>query len=344
MALVEQIANMAAMVREKFNSLTPRVLPSGGSAGQVLTKASAADYAATWQTPSGGGGGSSDPLDLAMTDVAAPAANTIRLYREEIAGKSMLAVRGSSGVGYPVQASMAHKPIATWNPPGNATTVPGVNGMPAMTVTGFTATARTIAATNRLTRTRRIGYVTAATAGAVGQFRANAAQYTIGDASGLGGFTFSIRFAITDTAPVSDARMFVGMKTSTTPTNVDPFTLTNCIGIAQVGGSNSLFLICCGASIVGASQTLLPAAFDASDTTALYELTIHSPRFESKVYWSVTRLDTGDVASDEIAGDAGTDFPGTTTLLCAPWCYRTNNTTALAVAMDFAPVYIETDI
>lgn len=41
------------------NALAGRSLPTGGTAGQVLTKSNAVDYAAAWQTPSGGGGGQS---------------------------------------------------------------------------------------------------------------------------------------------------------------------------------------------------------------------------------------------------------------------------------------------
>lgn len=34
-----------------------RLLPAGGTSGQVLTKATGADYDTAWETPSGGGGG-----------------------------------------------------------------------------------------------------------------------------------------------------------------------------------------------------------------------------------------------------------------------------------------------
>lgn len=40
-------------------------LPAGGTTGQVLTKASAADGDANWQTPSGGGGNTTG-LQIAM--------------------------------------------------------------------------------------------------------------------------------------------------------------------------------------------------------------------------------------------------------------------------------------
>ena len=61
------------------------------------------------------------------------------------------------------------------------------------------------------------------------------AQFTTGDGAGLGGFFYSCRFAFTDAATVSGARAFVGMSSSTsTATNVEPSTLTNSIGVAQL--------------------------------------------------------------------------------------------------------------
>lgn len=42
-------------------------LPVGGTAGQVLTKQSSADYDADWATPSGGGGGWDNPVSLPLS-------------------------------------------------------------------------------------------------------------------------------------------------------------------------------------------------------------------------------------------------------------------------------------
>ena len=57
MSLASRINDGFAAVRNKLNLMVPRLLPAGGSAGQVLTKASAADYAAGWATPASGGTG-----------------------------------------------------------------------------------------------------------------------------------------------------------------------------------------------------------------------------------------------------------------------------------------------
>lgn len=49
MSVVSRMADFAAAVRDKINLMVPRLLPAGGSVGEVLTKTSAADFDAGWQ-------------------------------------------------------------------------------------------------------------------------------------------------------------------------------------------------------------------------------------------------------------------------------------------------------
>ena len=58
MSLVSRVSAGFTAVRDKINLMVPRLLPAGGSAGQVLSKTSASDYATAWTTPAAGGGGS----------------------------------------------------------------------------------------------------------------------------------------------------------------------------------------------------------------------------------------------------------------------------------------------
>lgn len=67
MSLVSRVNDLAGTVRDKINTMMPRLLPSGGTTGQVLTKSSAADYAAGWSTPSGGGGGGAQQVFVQQT-------------------------------------------------------------------------------------------------------------------------------------------------------------------------------------------------------------------------------------------------------------------------------------
>lgn len=57
MSMASRMSLFADAVREKFNLMTPRLLPAGGTTGQVLKKTGAPNYAVAWQNEAGGGGG-----------------------------------------------------------------------------------------------------------------------------------------------------------------------------------------------------------------------------------------------------------------------------------------------
>lgn len=288
-----------------------------------------------------GGGAAPDPLNLADDTPGMPPAATVRLFRRQIAGRQFPAFIGPSGLDSALQPLLARNKVGIWMPPGNATTVPGVLGFTAPTVTGFSAQARSVAVTNLFTRMRRLGYQTAATAGTVGNWRVSQHQYTLATSDGWGGFFYVIRFGISDPALVSDARMFMGMRASSTPANVEPSTLTNCIGIGHGAADTNLRLYYGGS----AAQTPIDLGVNfPTDTRSVdvYELALFAPPDAlGTVRYEVTRLNTGHVAAGEVT-DNNTQLPSATTLL-APWGYRTNNATAAAVAIDVMSAYIETD-
>jgi hypothetical protein len=189
---------------------------------------------------------------------------------------------------------------------------------------------------------RRLGFVSAATAAAVGQWRTGVSQFTLGNGAGLGGFTYIIRFGISDAAAIADARMFMGMGVGTlVPTNIEPSTLVNVIGIGCGAADTTLSLYYGGS----AAQTpiALGANFPANTRNVdMYELALFAAPNSTTVQYEVTRLNTGHVVKGTLSGAAGTVLPAATTLL-GPWGYRTNNATALACAIDVASAYIETD-
>ncbi len=282
-----------------------------------------------------------EAIDIAESAVDAPVSGTVRLFRREIAGRQFPAFIGPSGLDSSFQPLIARNKVGIWMPAGNATTVPGVFGFTAPTITNFTATARNVAVTNMFTRMRRLGYVTAATAGLVGNWRSTAYQYTTGDGAGLGGFFYVIRFGISDPAAVSDARMFMGLRVAATPANAEPSTLTNCIGIGH-GAADTNFKLFYGGSSAQTPIDLGSSFPCDTRSTDAYELALFAPPSATgTVNWEVTRLNTGDVATGTVSG-AATVIPQSTSLL-APWGYRTNNASALAVGLDVMGAYIETD-
>ncbi len=279
------------------------------------------------------------------TEPTAPAAGTMDFYAKSIAGRMMPKWIGPSGLDSIVQPMVAMNKVAWWNPPGNATTAPGVLGMAAQTIVsngGTALTSRSVATTNLFTRMKRAGIVSTTTAGYIASMRNGTAQFTVGNGSGLGGFTYVARFGSTDA--ISAARAFVGFTSSTAvPTNVEPSTLTNAIGMCQLSTSNN-WQICYGGS---AAQTPidLGANFPANTSSAdMYELVLFAPtNVNNVVNYRVTRLGTAYQASGTLtAATPGTQLPAATTLLASRF-WKTNNTAASVVGLDIASLYIETD-
>lgn len=49
--LVSHVTDLVGAIRTKLNLMTPRLLPVGGSVGQIIYKSGSADGAAGWTTP-----------------------------------------------------------------------------------------------------------------------------------------------------------------------------------------------------------------------------------------------------------------------------------------------------
>jgi hypothetical protein len=279
------------------------------------------------------------------TEPTVPPAGYLTLYAKSIAGRIIPKFVGPAGVDVPVQPHVGLDKIGWWNPSGNATTLPGVLGFTAPTAVG-TVTARNVATNNLFTRTRRLGYVSSASAGNVtGHYNAaTGTQYTIGNGAGLGGFFYIVRFGISDAATVANAQMFVGMSSATAaPTNVSPATLTNSIGIGHASADANLKLYYGGS----AAQTPIDLGSNFPKNTLstdMYELILFAPpNVNNSVGYRVTRLNTGNVAEGTFtAATPGTQLPLSTTLI-GHRAWRSNGTTALAVGLDIASIYISTD-
>lgn len=275
-----------------------------------------------------------------------PPADNVTLFCREIANRAMPAFVGPSGLDTALQPLLARNKIGYWNPAGNSTTVPAVVGMGALTVQsngGTTYTARNVATTNILTRMKRIGVVSTNTATTLGSVRNPAAQYTVGDGAGLGGFHFVCRFGITDTS--NTARCFIGFTSATTaPTNVEPSTLTNCVGIAKLSGDATQWYIVYGGS---AAQTAIPLGTGLGSpvsTTTAFDLALFSaPSVVGVIHYQVTNIGTGVTVTGTLTPTtAGVQTPASTTLL-AERLWRSNNGVDVTVGIDIVSIYIETD-
>lgn len=282
------------------------------------------------------------------TAPVSPATGNVKLFAKKLATRMMLSTVGPSGLDATLQPSIWRQKVASWNPSGNTTTVPGVFGLAAVTAVG-TTTSRTVATTNLLTRCRRLAYVSAATAAALCGHYSSAAQFTTGNGAGLGGFFYSCRFAFTDAAAVAGARSFVGMSSIVAaPTNVEPNTLTNSIGIAQLStDSTQLYLVYGGSAAqtaIALGTNFPPMQGVGATNGVVYDLTLFAPPSSNGVVsYRLERVGTTYVAEGTLTpATVGTQTPASTTLL-AHRAWRCNNATLLAVAVDIIGVYIETD-
>jgi hypothetical protein len=137
--------------------------------------------------------------------------------------------------------------------------------------------------------------------------------------------------------------MFVGLSASVAaPTNVEPSTLVNVIGVGKVGTDDTQLRIFYGGTTAQTSIALGSANFPINNTTA-YELTLFAPPSTTgTVHYEVTNLNTNFKASGTLSG-GGTVLPVATTLLTTQ-IWRSNNATAAAVGIDICSIYLETDV
>lgn len=134
--------------------------------------------------------------------------------------------------------------------------------------------------------------------------------------------------------------MFLGVSATTASfTNVEPSTLTNCIGIGH-GAADSNLKIFYGGS---AAQTPIDLfeSFPADATnTYIYSLILYAnPAVANTVEYLVTRLDDGTIASGTLTGAAAV-LPQSGTMMTIFNSYRTNNATAAAVGLDIGYIRV----
>lgn len=277
-------------------------------------------------------------------DPAVPPSDTLTLFTRNIANRMMAAQIGPSGLATSLQPLLARNKIGYWCPPGNATTVPGVFGITALTANG-TATSRTVATTSLATRMRRIGYPSSATAGTFAGARLGVAQFSPGSGSPDGsGFMLIERWIESDPAVVSGRRAFHGVTATTAAfTNVEVSTLLNLVGICQLStDATQWYWIGAGSSAQAPVAIGTAVGAPGGNSTTAWELAIFAPNGTANTYHlQLTNITTGAVATRTMTG-AAAFLPQSTTLLS--WnAWATNNATALAVGIDLCSLYIETD-
>ena len=288
-----------------------------------------------------GHGGSPDPLDLSASDPATPAADTVRIFGRKFSGRMLPAFKEPSGNAAIMQPSLARNKVAYVQPNGGSTVI-GAVGL-ALAATG-TATAAGISTTNVHTSLRRIDYlVTTASATAVAGFRSASAQFFRGQSKGLGGFHFVCRWGPATGVSTPTKRAWVGLRSATAaPTDVQPSSLVNAIGMGWDSGDSNIQIMHNGASGT-ATKIDLGASFPipTTDRTNVYEVALFCPPNGSYVDWEVNDLNPTNPVS--VTGRITTNLPAATTLL-APVGYCSAGGTSSVIGISLVSLYIETNI
>jgi hypothetical protein len=285
----------------------------------------------------------SDAGEFALPLVAAPAAaaaDTVNLIGRKRAGRMFPGFKGPLNIAAGIQASLADNRISYLGPTGSNTTVTVLNTTTPTAV--GTATAAAIATTNIHTWMKRLEYlVTTPATDAVAGWTVNALQYGRGNLPGLGGFYFSCRWGPATGVSVATTRCFVGLRGSgATPTDVDPSTLNNLIGIGWDSGDPNMQIMHNDVSGT-ATKVDLGAAFPrpSVDRSQMFELVLYCAPNANEVYWEAAELGTSNVAS---SGVISTDLPSNTTLLLPRGQFSVGGTSSV-IGIALSSIYIETD-
>jgi len=204
-------------------------------------------------------------------------------------------------------------------------------------------------------RQHAVQYFTTATAGGIGGFyggSGNASICAMPNGSGAGGFAGLIRFctgsSFGESGLTAASRGFFGITTSgAAPTNVNPSTLTNVIGLAKIDGSNNLNLVFGGST----PQTPVDLGVNFPATASFgnfYELLLSADPNSQNIAWQVNRWSGASaVISNTTSGVITNTTPGTTlpAALSAliPSLWITNNTEAVARNFCFNSLFFWSD-
>jgi hypothetical protein len=323
-------------------------VPATGAARLMLANDTAAgfriDFTVTCRVQTTGslGGvafGSVDPLDLRTTSSAAPAADTVRLFRRKLAGRNLPAFVGPSGLDSSLQPAL-HGNNAFIVGVASGTTAPTVFG--GTLTTAATMSMPALASTSLWASMQRKRFATSTTAGNASGMRTAYTQWWRGNAAGRGGFFFRAQFG--QSSAISGEQKFIGLCASTGALAGEPSALVNMIGVgcdSTDPTSGNYFLMRNDAT--GAATKVDLGASAARNTNAGYDLAIfcrpHDGTTAGDITVRMTNLNTGAVILDDVTYT--TDLPDPATFLAMKAECR--NSATFQVAIEVAKLYVESD-
>jgi hypothetical protein len=262
-------------------------------------------------------------------------ASTITSGTCYLIGVGQLGPTGATGAQGPAGTDLAGSRKRIWEVNGAGSTVTTLLGWDSLTTSG-TATARSLGSGSLGDSIPFLSYVTAAGAGSGSQVHHPRDFCYLGNASGRGGFTFSLRFRMESANSPANFRCFFGLFARVTIGNVEPDTLLDLIGVGSKAGDANLSLIN-NDNAGTATVTTLGANFPAKTTDNVYELVLTSVANSGTISYTLTDMGTGNQAT----GSVSSNIPNNTTFLSwVAWC--NNGSTASAASMGLMQAIGET--
>jgi hypothetical protein len=267
---------------------------------------------------------------------AAPAAGDMRMFSVVRATHPFLAMMGQSGVVRPIQTAIFDNAVYWWSPTS------AVAGLWVGTVgAGLGTYTNTLPTTTNIFTTIRRGRfanIVTTTNQEVGQ-RGTEAIFFRGSSAGMGGFFFFCRFGLG--AWNTGGRLFVGLSavSAAAHVTVQPSTLLNMVGFGIDAADTTItFMHNDGTST--ATKTAI-AGQPALTANQGYDAYIFMRPNDGTIYYRLDNINTG---ANIVDSSTATDVPVAGTMM-APSASVGNAalTTAGAVAIDIADIYLETD-
>mgnify|MGYP001806266590 CR=1 FL=1 len=332
MSLAQNIDLLAAAVRGKFNAIAGRLLLPGGAQGQLLGKASAADFDYAWLNPGGGSAGA--PIELLDQGgvPATPGSGLLKLYARSRARRMFLDAVGPSGVDFTLQPAFFNSRVMIIAPSSGTT----VSAQGIGVTTAATLSHPGLVTTSLVGSIYRTRCQTSTTAGNAAGIRHAAATIWRGNAAGRGGFYHHVRFASGNIA-LAGGQQFIGLSSSTAALAGEPSALADCLGVVKDQADTQYHFV--RRTGTGTVQRVALGAFGAN---ALMDLILFMPPNSSTLGAVVRAFDTNGIAST-LLDTTYTDFlPANTTYLAGRFDVR-NGASAAAADADLVRMYTESD-
>lgn len=267
-----------------------------------------------------------------------PAPNQVAVYGYDIAGRAALRAVGNDGYDVSFQPHMGRNNVRMVVPNTGGTAATACTAIGAAFTNSATTLSNPSPASGSLkASTRRVNFLTGATAGTVAYHIQTIADTWRGNAALQGGFDHSQVISLDTLA--SGQRGFFGLTSGVAaPTNVDPLTTTTFqkIGLAFNLNTGNWFLI--NNNGTNAPTTLDLGANFTINTTDVLRLSLYCASNTTAVGWRVENLTTNLFA----VGTLTTNIPDTSTMLGVKQ-WMTNNATAAAVGFNLHRWYTESD-